>query len=50
VAGFALVWVANFYMGVFQIIRFSIKRLRLVTEQMENQIAANDIGSKIKDV
>jgi len=50
VAGFALVWVANFYMGIFQIIRFSIKRLRLVTEQMENQIAANDIGSKIKDV
>jgi hypothetical protein len=39
IAGFALVWVANCYMGLFQIIRLTIKKLQLHAKEIEVDLA-----------
>ena len=41
-AGFALVWIANFYMGLFQIIRLTIKKLQLHSKEIEVDLAEHD--------
>ena len=41
IAGFSLVWVANFYMGVFGRIRLDIKRERIEIETKEKAVKEN---------
>lgn len=35
IAGFALVWIANFYMGLFRLIRLDIKKDKTVIKEIE---------------
>ncbi len=39
IAGFSLVWIANFYMAIFGRLRLEIKSQRLEIEQEEQQFA-----------
>jgi hypothetical protein len=39
IAGFSLVWVANFYMAIFGRLRLEIKSQKLEIEQEENHVA-----------
>jgi hypothetical protein len=38
IAGFALVWIANFYMSIHAFIRIDIKKERIITQQEEEKI------------
>jgi len=42
IAGFALVWVANGYMAVFEIMRQHLKRMKLKNTEMENKPSEKD--------
>ena len=39
IAGFALVWLANFYMGLFQIVRVTIKKVQLNIQKIESELS-----------
>jgi hypothetical protein len=41
IAGFALVWVANVYMGLFALIRLDVKRERIETSKKEAVMAGD---------
>jgi hypothetical protein len=38
IAGFALVWVANFYMSIFGLLRTDLKKEKTVVKKMEEKI------------
>jgi hypothetical protein len=38
IAGFALVWIANFYMSIYAFIRIDIKKERLLTKKEEEKL------------
>jgi hypothetical protein len=38
IAGFALVWVANFYMSLYAFIRIDIKKERIITKKEEEKL------------
>lgn len=40
ISGFALVWIANLYMGIFALIRQSIKKEKTEIEMLEQQVNA----------
>jgi hypothetical protein len=42
IGGFALVWVANFYMGLFQILRVTIKKVQLNAQKIESEVSKID--------
>ena len=45
IAGFALVWVANFYMGVFGLVRLGMKKDRVEISEKE-ALLANEVREK----
>ncbi len=46
ISGFALVWVANFYMNIYSHVRLDIKRERVEIAVHEKNIAGEDVGSQ----
>ena len=39
IAGFALVWIANFYMSLYAYIRIDIKKERIITKKEEEKLS-----------
>jgi len=37
IAGFSLVWVANFYMSIFGLLRTDLKKEKIVTKKIEEE-------------
>lgn len=44
IAGFSLVWVANFYMTVFRRLRLEVKSQKLEADQVERRLSPQKLG------
>lgn len=43
IAGFSIIWIANVYMSLYNIIRIDLKKEKIITEQKENKLKSDKL-------